>query len=163
VSWRGPRSLRLPRAVRAAGRLTWYDWAVLATAAVLLPVAALAVKLVPLARLLGAAQVLARPRRRDHGLDAERIVWLVDAAAGRCVLAPSCLARALVAFALLHRAAISARFVIGITKARGTLEGHAWAEAQSGPATWEAGTYVPLVVVDAPGLPARAIRSEPAA
>jgi Transglutaminase-like superfamily len=165
VSWRGPRSLRLARAVRAAGRLTGCDWAVLVTAAVLLPVAALAVKLVPLARLLRAVQAFAsRPRRPHGGLDAERIVWLVDAVPGWCVPGPSCLARALVAFALLRRRAIPVRFVIGITKARGALEGHAWVEVQSAPAaTRGTGAYVPLLVVDGPGWPARAIRSEPAA
>jgi hypothetical protein len=164
VSWRGPRSLTVTGAAHAARRLAWTDWTVLATATVVLPAAALALKLVNLTRLLHAAQMLAGRRRPtgDSG-DAERIVRLVDAAAAWCVPTPTCLARAMVAFVLVRRRGIPARLVIGITKARGPLEGHAWVEPGTAPvATREAGAYVPLLVVDGPGLGTRVARGEPA-
>lgn len=150
-------------AVRAARRLTWDDWTVLATAVVTLPAAVVALKLVNLSRLLRAVQTSAR-RGPAGGADADRIVRLVDAAAAWCVPRSTCLARALVAFAVLRRRAIPARFVLGITKVRGALEGHAWVEL--GPATTadrERGPFVPLLVVEGPGRPARIVRSEPVA
>jgi hypothetical protein len=161
MSWRSPRSLRVVGAVRAARRLTRDDWTVLATAAVMLPAAILALKLVNLSRLLRAAKTAAgrRPPASAQA-EGERVVRLVDAAAGWCVPRPTCLARALVAFVVLQRRAIPARFVLGIAKTRGALEGHAWVEVGLAPvAGRESGAFLPLIVVDARSV----VRSEPAA
>lgn len=147
--------------MRAARCLTRDDWTVVATAAVMLPAAILALKLVNLSRLLRAARTAAGRRPpAGAGVEGERIVRLVDAAAGWCLPRPTCLARALVAFIVLRRRAIPARFVLGITKTRGALEGHAWVELGAATvAARETGAFVPLIVVEG----RRVVRSEPAA
>lgn len=146
MSWGRRRSA--PRPLREIAGFSASDWAVLAGAAVLLPATAAALKRVSLARLLRVARALARERRRaDPGADPARVLRLVHALAARLAPPPTCLATALVAFVLLRRRALPARLVIGVTKARGELEGHAWVElGDRAPAA--ARTYTPLLVLD---------------
>jgi len=137
-----------PGALRAAAGLGWADWTVVLGAALLLPTAAVASRCLNLARLLRVARALGRRRGPPRGgPDAERILRLVHAVAGRCRPAPACLARALVALVLLRRRALPARLILGVSTAGGALEGHAWVDCgvTTVPA---AGAYAPILVVD---------------
>ena len=164
MSWREPRSLRVAGTLRVAASLTLSDWVILAGAATLLYTATLALKLVKVTRLLRVVRALARePRREVRAVDAARVLRLVHAVAGRCVPAPGCLATALVAFVLLRRRALPARLVIGVTKARGALEGHAWVEVGAASITATAGGHLPLVVVDDDGWSPALVPGGPAA
>ncbi len=165
MSSRGPRSPRIGGALRRAARLTPDDWIVLGGAAVLLCAATLALRLVKVGRLLPVVRALARGRRRSElAADAERIVWLVRAAAGICVPPLSCLATPLVAFVLLRRRTLPARLVIGVTTSGGALDGHAWVDVGTAAvAARAAGGHVPLVVVDDRGWSRALAPSGPAA
>src|SRR5207249_10712960 len=72
----------------------------------------------------------AASRRRGEGepRDVARTVWLVEIAGRFCLPRPTCLAKALVVFSLLRRRGLPAELVIGVSKTRGLLEGHAWVE-----------------------------------
>ena len=165
MSWRQGRSLRVAGTLRVAASLTRSDWVILAGAATLLYMATLALKLVTVTRLLRVVRALARePRRGVRAVDAARVLRLVHAVAGRCVPPPGCLATALVAFVLLRRRALPARLVIGVTKARGALEGHAWVEVGAPSITAvTAGGHLPLVVVDDRGWSPALVPGGPAA
>jgi len=64
----------------------------------------------------------------DDGRQATRAAWLVEVAA-RCLRPrPTCLAKALVVSWLLRRRGVPAQLVIGVSKARGQLQAHAWVE-----------------------------------
>ncbi len=129
MSLRRPRSTGLTRALRNARTLSRNDWAVFIGALGLLPAVAVGLRLVGLRRLLVMVEILAsirRGRRAGDPLDAERAARLVEAAARCCLPRPTCLAKALVVFALVKRRGLPAEVIIGVTKARGPLEGHAW-------------------------------------
>jgi len=88
-------------------------------------------RLVGLRRALALVQALPPARRRCTGDDpggAPRTAWLVEVAARCWRPRPTCLAKALVVLSLLKRRGLPAQLVVGVTKARGPLEGHAWVE-----------------------------------
>ena len=163
----GARSGWLGRALRAAGALPPADWTVVLSAMVLLPAAALALRLLPLPRVLGLVHVLATPRRRPAGrATALRAGHLVRLASRCCLPRPTCLARALVAYALLRRQGLAVEIVIGVSGAEGALRAHAWVEDGRGPLAGgqAAGHYAPLVRLgDGPTMPSGGSTAERAA
>jgi len=129
VSTRSPRSAGLTRALHNARTLSRNDWLVLAGAIGLLPAASVGLRLVGLRGLLAVIEALASARRPSVTYDpdaAARAARLVETAARYCLPRPTCLAKALVVFSLLRRRGLPVDLVIGVTKARGPLEGHAW-------------------------------------
>src|SRR5207249_5049944 len=85
--------------------------------------------LFPYTTLFRSVERLASERRRRAAGDpggAARTAWLVETASRCCLPTPTCLAKSLVLFLFLRRRGLPAELVIGVTKARGPLEGHAW-------------------------------------
>lgn len=103
----------------------------LARALLLLPSVSAGLRLLGLRRVLALTAAVPPARRRaseDDRRAATRIPWLVEVAA-RCVRPrPNCLAKALVVSSLLRRRGLAAQLVVGVSKAGGRLEGHAWVE-----------------------------------
>lgn len=165
MSPRSPRSARLRRALLGVARLSRADWALLARALILLPPVSVGLRLVGLRRALALVQALPPARRRcteDDPGGAPRTAWLVEVAARCWRPRPTCLAKALVVLSLLKRRGLPAQLVVGVTKARGPLEGHAWVEldgaavgADPGPASdavlVRIPTRLPTAVSIAPG------------
>lgn len=106
-------------------RLPAAERALLLRACVLLPAVVVGLRLLPLKALL---RLLDRPRRPGAAIPPERAAALVEAAAARQPLRPTCLVKALVLHALLRRHGIDAHLVIGATPVTGGLEAHAWVE-----------------------------------
>jgi hypothetical protein len=129
--------------VRVA-RLPAAERALLLRACVLLPAVAAGLRLLPLKAVL---RLLDRPRRPGAALGAERAAALVEAAATRQPLRPTCLVKAIVLHALLRRRGIDAHLVIGATPVTGGLEAHAWVEHRGVPlgSDTRAGKYPPLL------------------
>jgi len=165
VSPRSPRSARLRHALLGVARLSRADWALLARALILLPPVSVGLRLVGLRRALALVQALPPARRRcaeDDPRGAPRTAWLVEVAARCWRPRPTCLAKALVVLSLLKRRGLPAQLVVGVTKARGPLEGHAWVEldgaavgAHPGPASdavlVRMPAWLPTTVSIAPG------------
>jgi hypothetical protein len=131
VSPRSPRSARLTRALLGVARLPRDEWALLALALVLLPPVSVGLRLVGLRRALALVEALSPAHRRcaeDDPRGAPRTAWLVEVAARCWRPRPTCLAKALVVLSLLKRRGLPVQLVVGVTKARGPLEGHAWVE-----------------------------------
>ena len=145
---RTPRSSGLGRALRAAGTLSPADWTVVLSAMAFLPAAALALRLLPLPRVLGLVGALATPSRRpaEPGV-ALRAGHLVMLASRCCLPRPTCLAKALVAYGFLRRRGLAVEIVIGVTRDADSLLAHAWVEHGGRPAAGSpvARTYAPLV------------------
>lgn len=128
------RTARLPAGERA----------LLLRAALLLPMAALALRVLPLKVLL---RLPDRPAGPGPAIPAERIAALVEAAALREPFRVTCLHKALALYTLLRRSGIEAEFVVGTARAPGGLEAHAWVEhrgAALGGGT-PTDTFTPLV------------------
>jgi hypothetical protein len=101
-------------------------------AAVMLVVARLAVRFVPLARLL--AWVSRPPRRiRRFAVDESSWVsWAVDTVAAKPWMQAPSLPRALAAQTMLRRRGIASRLCLGATRENGVLAAHAWIEIGHG-------------------------------
>ena len=128
------RTARLPAGERA----------LLLRAALLLPMAALALRALPLKVLL---RLPDRPAGPGPAIPAERIAALVEAAALRVPFRVTCLHRALTLYSLLRRHGIEAELVMGAAHAPAGLEAHAWVEhrgAALGGGT-PTDTFAPLV------------------
>ena len=135
MSLRAPRSAVLGHALHRAAALSRDDWAVFAGALGFLSLVSLGLKVAGLRRTLALVDSRAEARRCCAGVDprgATRIAWLVEIAARCCRPRPTCLTKALVVFSLLKRRGLPAEVVIGVTKARGPLEGHAWVQLGEG-------------------------------
>jgi hypothetical protein len=131
VSLRSPRSAGLARALHKASTLSRDDWGILAGALGLLPAVSVGLRLVGLRRTIALCEAVGETMCRRAGDDpggVARIAWLVEIAARCCRPRPTCLAKALVLFSLLKRRGLPAELVIGVSKAQGPLEGHAWVE-----------------------------------
>jgi len=128
------RTARLPAGERA----------LLLRAAFLLPMTALALRVLPVKVLL---RLLDRPAGPGPAIPAERIAALIEAAALREPFRVTCLHKALALYTLLRRSGIEAEFVMGTARAHGGLEAHAWVEhrgaALGGGTPTE--TFAPLV------------------
>ena len=131
MSPRRPRDAGPGRALLGIVTLSRVDWAVLASSLLLLPLVSAGLRLVGLRRVLALVAAIPRPFRgaaEDNPPGATRVASLVEVAA-RCVWPrPTCLAKAIVASSLLRRRGRAAHLVVGVTKARGPLEAHAWVE-----------------------------------
>ena len=64
---------------------------------------------------------------------AQRIAWLVDAAARRGMFRASCLPRSLTLQQLLQERGIASELRVGVRKHAGRLEAHAWIECHGAP------------------------------
>lgn len=109
-----------------------------------LPLAALALAVMPLGRVLAA---LPRdPRCAGQVFAPDRVVALVAAVASRLPGRPSCLPQAVVAAWLLARAGHRSRVVVGAQRRGTTLAAHAWVEVGGRPAgPLPGGSWTPLV------------------
>jgi hypothetical protein len=144
----------LTRALHKASTLSRDDWGVLAGALGLLPAVSVGLRLVGLRRMIALVEALAAASRRRGGDDPRgvaRTAWLVEVAARCCLPRPTCLVKALVVFSVLKRRGLPAELVIGVTKARGPLEGHAWVQLGEGAVIGDPGpvSYTALVRIPA--------------
>jgi hypothetical protein len=125
-------------------RLPVGELALLLRAALLLPMVALALRVLPLDVLL---RLPDRPAGPGPAIRAERIAALVEAAALREPFRVTCLHKAFALYTLLRRRGIEAELVMGTAHAHGGLEAHAWVEhrgaALGGGTPTE--TFAPLV------------------
>lgn len=125
---------------RAAGRwakfrtLSARDRVLLASAAVILPLLSVALRLGSVQRVYRLINVL--PRKPPISWDADRIAEgtriarLVEVAARHTLGLPTCLPRSVALWFFLRRAGIEGRLCIGVRKHGVQLEAHAWVEHQ---------------------------------
>jgi hypothetical protein len=127
-------------------RLSAAEGRILALGWLLLVVAPLALRVIPLRRML----TLARPRRRAD-VPPERLARLVEVAA-RGVPGARCLPVAVVTAWLLARQGTPATLRIGVARTAGRLRAHAWLERGGVPLlrASEAEGYTPILSVAVP-------------
>jgi hypothetical protein len=113
--------------VRAGYRLRPSEWGLLIQAAACFPAVGLALRLLPLRRLLVLAQWGARP---DATLKVtpERVSRLVEIASRFYPFAVTCLNRSLVLYTLLSRRGLRVHLLLGAAKENGEFKAHAWIE-----------------------------------
>jgi len=104
----------------------------LAQALALLPLTALALRVVGFRRWQAALARLAptgaAPAGKDEGAEARAVARVVEAAARRGPCRATCLPRSLTLWWLLRRRGIGAELRIGVRKEAGRFEAHAWVE-----------------------------------
>lgn len=117
---------KLRKASRALSRS---DWLLIMQASGLLLAVELGLKLVSfktlMALLQGRGSVSGEGPSADP-VNPERVAYLVEVASRYHMLKPTCLKKALVLYGLLRRRGIEVDLVVGVRKAEGRLEGHAW-------------------------------------
>jgi hypothetical protein len=118
----------LARKLRKAWSLPAREWMLLTEAAVCFPAVELALRLMPLRRLLTLCERGSRPDASPISVSPERASRLVEAVARVCPFRATCLKRALVLYALLTRRGLSARLLLGTAKENGNFRAHAWVE-----------------------------------
>ena len=118
----------LARKLRKACGLPTRERMLLIEAAAWFPAVELALRLVPLRRLLALCEWGSRPDTSPIGFSPERASRLVEAAARVYPLHATCLKKALVLYALLARRGLSARLLLGTAKEDGKFRAHAWVE-----------------------------------
>ena len=131
MSPRRPRNAGPGRALLRIVTLSRVDWAVLVGSLLLLPLVSAGLRLVGLRRVLALIAAIPRPVQgaaEDNLRGATRVASLVEVAARGVWPRPTCLAKAIVASSLLRWRGRAAQLVVGVTKARGPLEAHAWVE-----------------------------------
>jgi hypothetical protein len=111
-------------------RLSREDLAVAILAVVLVPLARVAVRVLPLPTLLRVPEV--RRARPSPAGKVERLVRVVDAVGRVHPLGSTCLHRALAAFWLLKVRGHAGAVVLGVARDEGLLESHAWVEVGDG-------------------------------
>jgi hypothetical protein len=97
-------------------------------AAVMLVLARLAVRFAPPARIFAWAD---RPPRHVHRFAVDEVNWVswaVETLGAKTWMNALCLPRALAAHAMLRRRGIVSRLCLGVARAGGTLNAHAWVE-----------------------------------
>jgi hypothetical protein len=102
--------------------------AYLREAALLLILARLAVRFVPPARIFAWANRPPRCIRRFATEEIRWISWAVENLGARPWTRALCLPRALAAQAMLRRRGIAGRLCLGVRRAAGELDAHAWVE-----------------------------------
>lgn len=157
-----PSSGGAARALRNARTLSGAEWAVLMRATGLLTAVAVGLKLLRFRKVLALVERLASaPAVRPPGqVAADRTAHLVETASRWVLPQPTCLTKALVVFTLLGRRRLPVELVVGIAKAGGLLEAHAWVrhagETVAGGRVPRA--YTPLVRIVAGGSSAGDLR-----
>ena len=125
------RVARLTRKLRKAWALSRAEWLLLIRASGLLLAVELGLKLLPfktLLALLRGSGVMKGERPVGHPVSLGRMAYLVEVASHYHVLEPTCLKKALVLYRLLRRRGMAVELVVGVTKAEGKFEAHAWLE-----------------------------------
>jgi hypothetical protein len=97
---------------------------------VLLPLVALLLRTIGLARSWGLLRRSSPPVPLSMSGEGERTVRMVDMATRHLPWRPSCLPRSLVLWFLLRRQGIPAELRIGVQKREQRLEAHAWVEVE---------------------------------
>lgn len=94
-----------------------------------------ALRVMPLPRVQALLHRMARsrPPRRAWAISADRLAWLVGAAARHHLWSVSCLERSLVLQALLRRCDALPELRIGVRREGDTLQAHAWVEVDGRP------------------------------
>ena len=108
----------------------------------------LALWMVPFAKLRQAVASLAHARSgRETRYSVEQLSWAVRAVS-RYVPRASCLTQALVLHILLRREGLPSRIQVGVSKAAGHFEAHAWVESQDRVVIGDSGLqrYTPMMV-----------------
>ena len=121
---------KLSRSWRTFRALTWAQRGQLAQAWLLLPLAAVGLRLFGFRRMQA---VLIRPAgvpTRDDLPASQAVARIVHSAARWSPLPASCLTRSLVLCRLLHRQGLPATLRIGVARPNGRLAAHAWVEYQ---------------------------------
>ncbi len=124
------------RRVRALIALTWEERWVFAVSLLLLPLFAVGLHRLGMARMRAllegrSSPPAAEPLTPERYARARRIAVMVNAAARLSPYKANCLKRSLVYWWLLRRRAIASDLRIGVRKGAGeTLEAHAWVEAE---------------------------------
>ena len=116
--------IRLPPSAIRLGGLTPAERRVLMDAAMLTPVAALAVRAFRVDRALRFVTAIPLLPIRAESVPPDRIAAMVSAAASR--LGARCLTQALVLLALLRQLDVEAELVIGAARGDGEFRAHAW-------------------------------------
>jgi hypothetical protein len=103
--------------------------------AMALPAAGASLRLLGYRRTASACQRMAgqrpvRPATAQDLLDAESLAQLANIAGRRGPLPATCLRQALVLHAWLRRRGLDAKLKIGVQKAAGTVDAHAWVELE---------------------------------
>ena len=105
-----------------------------------------------LVALLEKGGLPARPTSRAQPMSPPRAAYLVEIAARYSLARPTCLKKSLVLYALLRKAGIAAKLVIGTTAPQSGFRAHAWVEAAGRIFGGEgAGKYAPLASFAASG------------
>ena len=118
----------LARKLRKACGLPTRERMLLIEAAAWFLAVELALRLVPLRRLLALCEWGSRPDASLISVSPERASRLVEAAARVYPLRATCLKKALVLYAVLTRRGLSARLLLGTAKEDGKFRAHAWVE-----------------------------------
>lgn len=114
--------------------LTTHERSVVLLSAVALPLAAAGLRLVGLKRLRGLLlRAVAPPRAAADLAMARHLAELVQAAGARTWPRPNCLSRSLLLEWLLRRRGLRAELRIGVRRAAGALQAHAWVECEGVP------------------------------
>jgi hypothetical protein len=111
--------------------LSWRERWWLTQALVLLPAAAIAVRVVPLRTL--SAQLDRRSKREPKAAPADRIAHMVAAAAHYGPYRASCLPQSLVLLWLLRRQRLRGQLRFGVKQVNGTMTAHCWVELDGEP------------------------------
>src|SRR5688500_12244795 len=126
--------MRIERSsLRALRSLSGRERGSLVRAWAYLLVADLALRFVAFPRVERLLALLARGRRRQAGLPADRLATLVTAAARHHLRPMTCLPRALALHTLLRRNGIQTDLRIGVRREAGSLQAHAWVEHAGAP------------------------------
>lgn len=130
----GDRMLRLWRHGLIGWRLSWRERGILAQAWLMLHGMALALRWVRFQRICGLLERWSSGRTLDEeepiAARAYATVRLVQGAAAWSIRHPTCLHRSLTLWWLLRRQGIACELRIGVRKAQGRFEAHAWVERQ---------------------------------
>ena len=140
-------------AQRTRRRLTLADIRLLGVVTMLEIVVAVGLRLLRLPALRGALLPVRPAAAWLAGASERRLLWALDGTARRLPFAGNCLVRALVADVILGASDPPMRVTIGVRRADGKLEAHAWVERDGRVVVGEAvasdasadATFVPLL------------------
>ena len=97
-------------------------------AAVALVLARIAIRLIPMARVLAWVGRPPRRTRRFPGDEAAWIAWAIETVGARRWMGAAALQRALAMQAMLRRRGIASRLCLGVAREDGRLTAHAWVQ-----------------------------------
>ena len=133
--------------MRSTGRVTPAEAALAGLALLLVPVAALSSRVVPLPRAVSLVCGLARWLPIASIAESGETARIVNGAAAR--IGARCLTRALVVHAVLRRAGVVSRVVVGASRSGAQLKSHAWVERDGESVSGSTGDWLTMWRSDA--------------